>query len=256
MKLLLTSAGFTNDDIIQACEKLVGKKCRNIKVATIEDAHLVETGDLSWFEEEKARVKELFPKGVETLELQQKPLSEIKKQLAAADMIYCFGGNASYLAKVLEETNFVKILPEILETKVWVGSSAGSCVMCHKESEQTTKEVYQEEDYYDHFLNLVPAVIMPHYHGWFKFEEPEIVREAKKSKYPIYALSDQSALKVTTKQTNKPNTKSNKITLETIGEDYYVTLGGKLSSEVSEAISDAADAVSKAAATISKIFKK
>lgn len=247
MKLLLTSAGFRNDDIIQACEKLVGKKCRNIKVATIEDAHLVETGNLSWFEEEKSSLAKLFPKGLETLELQKKPLVEIRRQLSDADMIYCFGGNASYLAKVLEETGFAKILPEILETKVWVGSSAGSCVMGHKESKQTTSEVYQEEDYYDHFLNLIPAVIMPHYHGWFKFEKPEILREAKNSKYPVYALSDQSALKVTTK--------SSKFTLETVGEDYYMALG-ELGDKVNSALNDAADALGKASAAINKLFQK
>ncbi len=219
MKLLLTSASFTNKEIFNACETLVGKKRQDIKVATIEEAHKVETGDMAWFNEEKQRLLDNF-KSVTTLPLQTQPLAEVEKLISSADMIYCFGGNTTYLTKVLEETGFAKILPRFLAEKVWVGSSAGSCVLGHKESDQASKEIFQEEPYADHFLGIVPAVIFPHYHGWFKYDKEDILRESKLSKYPIYVLSDQAAVKVTDDSGN--------FDFKFVGSDYLLASDGEI----------------------------
>lgn len=202
---------------------------------------------MTWFTEEKQRVQ-ANAKEVVVLPLQTQPLAEVRALIDGCDAIYCYGGNADYLTKVLEETGFATILSEILESKVWVGSSAGSCVLCHKETEQTAREVFQEVPTVDHYLNLVPVVLLPHYHGWFKFEEPEILREAKNSEYPVYALSDQSALKVTGKINNTK--------LEMVGEDYYVNLGGEINRQVSDAVDVAAELVDDATKTIRNLFKK
>lgn len=219
MKMLLTSAGFTNEEIFNACETLVGKKRQEIKIATIEEAHKVETGDMTWFNEEKRCLSDNF-KSITTLPLQTQPLVKTEELIADADMIYCFGGNTTYLAKVLEETGFAKILPQLLAKKVWVGSSAGSCVLGHKESDQASKEIFQEEPYADHFLNIVPAVIFPHYHGWFNYGREDILRESKLSKYPIYVLSDQAAVRVT----GDPGS----FDFEFIGNDYLLASDGEI----------------------------
>lgn len=254
MKLLLTSAGLTTETIIKAYEKLVGKKRQNIKVVAIEDAAKAEAGDLTWFKEEKQRVL-ANSKTFTVLPLQDQPLTKVRKLIDDADVIYCFGGNADYLTKVLEDTGLAQVLPEILAEKVWVGSSAGSCVLCYKESEQTAREVFQETPTIDHYLNLVPVVLLPHYHGWFKFEEPEILREAKSSKYPVYALSDHAALKVTTSTSKTDGKTSDKTQFDLIGEDYYTDLGEEINQHVRKAMDAAGEALGVAAETIRKLFK-
>lgn len=219
MKILLTSAGLTTAEIIKAYERLVGKKRTEIKVVAIEDAARAEKGDMTWFEEEKQNLLD-NAKSVEVLPLTTQSLEKVLSMIKGADAIYCFGGNTDYLAKTLEATGLTEKLPEILAQKVWVGSSAGSCVLCHKESEQTAREVFQEEPTIDHYLNIVPIVLMPHYHGWFKFGEKEILREAKQSEFPVYALSDHAALKVTGGKSN--------LNIAAVGEDFYVSVGGEL----------------------------
>lgn len=254
MKLLLTSAGLTTEEIIKTYEKFVGKKRQNIKVVAIEEAAKVETGDMSWFEEEKQRVIN-DSKSLEILPLQTRPLTEVRDMIANADVIYCFGGNTDYLAKVLEDTGLAQVLPEILAEKVWVGSSAGSCVLCHKESEPTSREVYQETPTIDHFLDLVPIVLLPHYHGYFKFEEPEIRHEAENSPYPVYALSDQSALKVTISDARSGSKAHSETKLELIGEDYYISLGEQINQQVHEALGATNQALDSASKMIKGLFK-
>ncbi len=254
MKLLLTSAGLTTEEIIKAYEQLAGKKRQNIKVVAIEDAAKAETGDMAWFEAEKQHVLD-NSKSLEILPLQTQPLAKVCAMIDNADVIYCFGGNADYLTKVLEDTGLAQALPEILEAKVWVGSSAGSCVMCHKESEQTAREVFQEKPAIDHYLDIVPAVLLPHYHGWFKFEEPEILREAKVAPYPVYAISDQAALKVILSPHKAGAKTPEKSTITTVGEDYYVNLGGGINQQVHEALGEAGEALGEAAEVIGKLFK-
>lgn len=213
MRLLLTSASFTNEAIFQACEKLVGKKRHDIKVVTIEEAHKVETGDMTWFTEEKQILLDNFH-SVTTLPLQEQPLAQIESLVQNADMIYCFGGNASYLTQVLEDTGFAQLLPQLLEEKVWVGSSAGSCVLGHEESERMRKEVFQEEVFTDHYLDLVPMLILPHYHGFIKYTDTDIEQEVASSDVPVYVLSDQSAIQATGQPSD--------LAITPIGTDYQI----------------------------------
>lgn len=245
MKLLLTSGGLTTPEIIKTYEKLVGKKLQNIKLVTIEDAACGETGSMTWFENDKRRLAENC-QSMTTLPLQSQPLAKTLKMIESADAIYCFGGNTCYLAKVLQETGLAAALPEILQGKAWIGSSAGSCVLCHKESPETAQEIFQNDPDVDDYLKIVPAVLMPHYHGDFVFSEAEILREAKHSQVPVYALSDRSALKVT----GSPD----HIKIEVVGEDYYLNLGDKLSHQIDHALNDATDALTSAAQTINEIF--
>jgi peptidase E len=111
-------------------------------------------------------------------------------------MIFCFGGNADYLATVFERTGFADLLPEILAEKVWVGSSAGSCALCHKESEEIQQAIYKERREADHYMNIVPIVFLPHLHGFFNFDQPEVTRASESTDLPVYAVSDDCALQI------------------------------------------------------------
>lgn len=167
MKLLLASSGFTNEAIIKACEKLVGKPRAEINFAIINEAIKVEPGDHRWFVEGVEEIAQNFSGRIEFIDLQANKLDYVEDRIAEADAIFCFGGNTDYLTKVFEKTGFSKILPEILSEKVWVGSSAGSCVLCHKESRETTEGVFEEKPMSSHYLGLVP--IFPTAFPWLVY---------------------------------------------------------------------------------------
>lgn len=220
MKLLLASSGFTNEIIIKTFEKLVGKPRAEINFIIINEAIKVESGNHRWFIETLDEIAQNFSGSIEFIDLQAHKLDYIEERIAAADAIFCFGGNTDYLTKVFEETGFSKILPKILSEKVWVGSSAGSCVLCHKESRETTEGVFEEKPMYGHYLNLVPIFFLPHFHGWFTRLTPEVTRrESENTNLPVFLMSDQSALMVTGE--------TDSIKIEPVGKDYLVFRKGE-----------------------------
>ena len=202
---------------MQACEDLVGKNREDINVAIINEAIKGESGDHRWFIEELQHLSETIGGNIEFIDIQAHSLEHIEQRIAAADLVYCFGGNTDYLTNVFIKTGFNKLLPKILDEKVWVGSSAGSCVLCHKESKETQESVYEEKRESDHYMDIVPIVFLPHLHGFFKFDKKEVEADSRLTDLPVYALSDEAAIIV---NGDKP--------LEIIGTDYLIAEKGKL----------------------------
>jgi len=52
------------------------------------------------------------------------------------------GGNADYLMHVFNKSGFSKLLPKLLQTKVYVGSSAGSRVIGRKVSNEAFNKIF------------------------------------------------------------------------------------------------------------------
>lgn len=217
MKIILGSCGLSTEPIIKACEDLVGKSRKDINIAVINEAIKGESGDHRWFIEELQHLSETVGGDIEFIDIQAHQLDYIDWRIKAADLVYCFGGNTDYLANTFIKTGFDKILPKILAEKIWVGSSAGSCILCHKEPEEVQKTVYKEKCEAYHYMNIVPIVFLPHLHGFFKFGEEETRQASKETDFPIYALSDKAAIIVNEKEP-----------LKIIGEDYIIAKEGKI----------------------------
>lgn len=217
MKLLLASSGLANEEIITTLETLVEKSRKDINVAVINEAMKGESGDHRWFVEELTRLTSVLGGSVEFIDLQAHNMGYVIRRIDLADMIFCFGGNTDYLANIFMKTGFDKILPQILAEKVWVGSSAGSCVLCHKEADEIQETIYKEPREADRFMEYVPIVFLPHLHGWFEFDAPEVKRASELTDLPIYALSDNAALKIIDDQLPA-----------IIGSDYIIAERGKV----------------------------
>ena len=221
MKTILASSGFTNEQIIQACEELVGKPRAEINFAIINEAIKAEAGDHRWFAESLTEITDNFGGSVELVDLQAHPLDYVLERLRTADVVFCFGGNTDYLTKIFEQTGFAEKLPELLQEKVWVGSSAGSCVLCHRESKDTAENIFTKDSGNDHNLNLLPIFFLPHFHSdWFpQLKEDIAIKESKNTDLPVYLMSDQSAVVVTGDLAN--------LEFRTIGTDYVVVQNGE-----------------------------
>ncbi|MGI8935211.1 MAG: Type 1 glutamine amidotransferase-like domain-containing protein, partial [Phormidesmis sp.] len=59
--------------------------------------------------------------------------------------IFVNGGSIDYQMYVFKKSGFAKLLPKLLETKVYVGSSAGSMVIGKRVSTEAYHKIYYGE---------------------------------------------------------------------------------------------------------------
>lgn len=217
MKIILGSCGLSTEPIIKACEELVGKNRKEINAVIINEAIKGESGDHRWFVDELEHLSKTIGGNLEFIDLPSHSLDYIEKRITEADLVYCFGGNTDYLANAFIMTGFEKILPKFLAEKVWVGSSAGSCVLGHRGPSGVQRTIYKEDIAANRYMDIVPIVFLPHLHGYFKFGEDEIKQISEETDLPVYALSDNSAIVI---DGDSP--------LRVVGEDYIIAQKGQL----------------------------
>lgn len=200
MKLVLCSEGFSTPNTIKACVDLVGKPQDKITVAVINEAYAVERGDKRWVLSNLQSVTDNFPADMDIINLLALPLSEIEERITQEDVIFVVGGHTDYLMHVFNKTGFSKILPKLLDTKVYVGSSAGSMVLGKRISHEAYAKVYYEEGDYNtkEYMGLVDLALKPHMGSDnFPNNRPEILQKvASGMDFPVYGISDGCALVV------------------------------------------------------------
>ena len=220
MKLLLTSTGFENQDIVQAFEELVGKPASDISVAVINEAYAVEHSDHTWVINELARIRATVGGDVEIVDLLANDLATVRERILLHDAIFVLGGHTDYLMSLYQKTGFDTLLKELLDTKVYVGSSAGSMVVCERISSQAYLEIYGEKADYGvtQYMELVDVAIKPHLDSdhFPNNREEKLLEISKTYDGTLYALSDSSALYV--------NGKNIKI----VGHNWLEIIAGKI----------------------------
>ena len=202
MKCILASSpevrgGKVRESVLAELEKLVGKSRDEIKVAIIADAGMIDDASQYWLIEHLKCLSDTFCKNVYFLNLLAFSKKQIEKVVDKADVIWCCGGSVDFLMTVFKKSGFAKMLPKILENKVWVGSSAGACVLGRAGRLATQAKLYPSDIFLPEvkdYLGLVDVCIYPHvYRDLESVYVPEnaldlIVEESKHQKYPCYAL--------------------------------------------------------------------
>lgn len=200
MKLLLTSGGLTNDSIAQALFDLIGKKPEDTKLVFIPTAANVQMEDKDWFINDLLNIRRQGFKEVMITDISAVSEDIWRPQLEAADILFFEGGNTYHLMHWIRESGLVNLLPELLKSKVYVGSSAGSMVTNPDLNDRLSKMVYDEDAGEENIagLNYVNFYILPHFNSpFFPLRKKEIINEMIKTlSRKVYALDDNSALKV------------------------------------------------------------
>jgi len=201
MKLLLTSAGFTNKAIANALLELTGKKFEDLKIVFIPTAANVETDDKGWLIDDLVNCKKLGFKQINIVDISTPEENIWMPVIESADVILFGGGNTFHLMHWIKKTGLDKKLPELLKTKVYVGISAGSMVTTPSLALSQSKKLYYEDlkgKPSDKALGFVDFQIRPHLNSpdFPKVRVEYLEKLAKEIKDPIYALDDQSAIKV------------------------------------------------------------
>jgi dipeptidase E len=195
MRLLLTSAGITNQSIADALTELVGKPASDTKVALVPTASNLEKGNKDWYIRQLTNLQKYDFSWIDIVDISA---SEVpwRERLAEVDVVVMSGGNTFHLLDQVRKSGFAEWLKENLEKKVYVGISAGSIII-------TPSIAIASVDNGDENLSgltdltglaLVNFEVSPH--------TPEHVSHEGNKKYlqttsnELYALDDQSALKV------------------------------------------------------------
>jgi len=215
-KLLLTSNGITNDTIREALIDLLGKPISESSAVFVPTAiyGFPKGGNYAW-----PLIKEPGELGWKTFGvLELTALPSLPKefwlpQIEETDAIIVGGGNEFYLSYWMDKSGLFDLLPQLMEQgKVYVGASAGSMVVTaalNFDLDHFDKTgVYQDDEYNEGMpssagsartLRLVDFVIRPHLNGLDVFPQATLENMEKwaaKVDHPLYALDDQSAVKV------------------------------------------------------------
>ncbi len=201
MKLLLTSGGLMNQSLINALQELVEKPFSELKLAFISTASQVEEGGKDWVIKDLTICTELGFASIDIVDISSIPRVLWEKRLNEADVLLFEGGNTFHLMHWIEKSGLKEVLPEMLRTKIYIGISAGTIVTTPtlklSSSERGLLDEIGEEVFEDG-LGLVPFLTEVHINSkWFpELTFPYIEEESKKQTETIYALDDQSAIKV------------------------------------------------------------
>lgn len=197
MKLVLCSEGFHTLSTVEACVKLVGKPKDQITIGVINEAFAVEEGDKRWVLDNLNSVASNFSNEIDIVDLLALSIEEVEKRLADKDVIFVVGGDTDYLMSVYQKTGFDKLLPKLLETKVYVGSSAGSMVVGKRINAAAYRLIYGEDSKWniDQYVGLVDLSVMPHLDSPHFPNRKESLLEAVGSfEGRVYGLRDDSAV--------------------------------------------------------------
>jgi dipeptidase E len=205
MKLLLTSAGLSNQSIIKAFSDLVGLPNDKIKIAFIPTAANVEEGDKSWLIEDYINLKNQKYSSIDIVDIASVSKDIWLPRLKEANVIFVGGGNTFFLMSWLKKSGLVKILPELLKTRVYVGISAGSMVATINLRMSTSQKSYSEKIFpleNDEGLGFVNFHIRPHLNSEFfpKVRVEYLAEEAKEIPEPIYAIDNNTAVMINDNQ--------------------------------------------------------
>ncbi len=200
MKLILCSEGFYTEEIILKCEELVGKKRNSINIAIVNEGYAVEHEDnLRWVLDNLNTVRDNFGGNLELVNLLALDIKTVEERIKLHDVIFVVGGDTDYLMSVYNKTGFSKLLPKLLKSKVYVGSSAGSMVLGKRLSRDAYAKVYGFSGDYGiiKYLEIVNFVFMPHLeNSHFPNRKENLIEAVKKYSGKIYGLRDDSAVVV------------------------------------------------------------
>ncbi|MBI5467167.1 MAG: Type 1 glutamine amidotransferase-like domain-containing protein [Candidatus Kerfeldbacteria bacterium] len=202
MKLLLTSSGLKNQTIAAALFELVGKPAAETSIAFIPTSMNVEDSDKGWFIDDLANIKKQGCRRVDVVDISALPREVWLPRLEKADVLFFSGGNTAHLMRWLNESGLVARLPELLQTRVYAGISAGSIATnptIELSSPERRAEYARQFGYTDtRGLNLVQLYVRPHLNSpHFPTARREyLVEIAKDLGAPLYGIDDNTALKI------------------------------------------------------------
>lgn len=130
MKFLLTSNGISNKTIENELKYLIGKDFKGLKMLFCITASNYEGGEMNdWLIKDLQKLTSLGFK-IDVCDINGVSKDNFLPRFEWADVFYFEGGNSQWLRNCIKKSGLEEHLVELLKTRVWIGASAGSIVLC------------------------------------------------------------------------------------------------------------------------------
>ncbi len=198
MKLFLSSAGLSNNLLVRAFNDLVGLPNEEIKIAFIPTAANVVEGDKDWLinDYKNLKAQNYF---VDIVDISAVPEKVWRPRLETSNVLFFGGGNTYHLMHCVEASGLQKILPELLETRIYAGISAGSC-MAGPTINNSVQNLFDEKYELEikNGLNFVDFQIVTHLNSSYfpKIRDEFLTSASNDLTEAVYAIDDNSAVMV------------------------------------------------------------
>lgn len=151
-----------------------------------------------WYMEKDKEDLSKMNYNVDNIDISKESKVEIIEKFNNIDAIFIAGGNSFYLLQQLKIKNVLKELIDFANNKIYVGSSAGSCIACPSIDYVEKLDDKSEAPLLDNFkaMNLVDFYILPHYKSKAKYTKLADDIEKEYSNYNFIKLSNQQAVVV------------------------------------------------------------
>ena len=227
MKLLLTSSGVSNKSIHNALVELLGKPIAEANALFVPTGVYPFRGGqyYAWNPiggEAAPRMCQLGWKSIGILELSVLPSIDRDKwlpTLAEADALLVWGGDPLFISYWMQQSGLTDLLPSLLDNLVYVGVSAGAIAVASLFAETYSAErscagnpLKSEEIVFSmakgevsatlviaNGMGLTKFAVIPHFENKNHFASSWTNAEkwASKLPVPVYAIDEDTALKVT-----------------------------------------------------------
>jgi dipeptidase E len=184
---------------------MVGKPFGSANLVYVPTASVAEAGDQSWIVADMSRLHGLGWREFNVLELNGLPQQMVLDRLLQADVIYVQGGNHYHLARSITGNDLAGGFLEALESRVYVGVSAGSMIFSRNLTEHSADVIGDTADL--HVLGartvqspfgLFDWYVKPHLYS-LDFAERDDAwadRIVRRADFPIYFIDDETAVRV------------------------------------------------------------
>ncbi len=206
MKLVLTSSGISNKSIEKELRNIIGKDFKDLKMLFCTTASNYDGGEMNeWLIKDIEYFKNLGFK-IDICDINGVSKERFLPRFEWADVYFFEGGSTQWLRKSIKDSSLEEHLIKLLETRVWIGASAGSCVLCPTVC-NSCQDLFDEniKGYPVDGLGFVDFQFVPHFNNeWFPKIRQENLQNASKNLKEIdgkklYVIDDNGAVFVNDK---------------------------------------------------------
>lgn len=201
----MTASGLRNETLRDALRDLLAKPFESANVVYVPTASVAEPGDHTWSVADLSRLHGLGWREFDILELNGLPRRMVLDRLLHADVVYVGGGSHYHLARSITGNGLAGGFLEALESRVYVGASAGSMVFSRNLTGRSADVMGDAADLrvlgattveppfglFDWYLK--PHLYSPHFP---ERDDAWADRIAERADFPIYFVDDDTAVRV------------------------------------------------------------
>lgn len=201
MKLILTSGGISNKSLENEFKNILCKDFDGLKMLFCITASNYDGGEMNdWLISDIEYFKNLGFK-IDVCDINGCSPDSLLPRFEWADVFYFEGGNTQWLMSCIKTSGLQEHLDRLLKTRIWIGASAGSCVLCPT-LRNSCQDLFDEnvESLPSDGLNLVDFQFVPHLNNPMcpKITKENLIIASKNLKTSdgkkLYILDDNGAI--------------------------------------------------------------